>query len=390
MEYTSLILSLLISFILIVYHWKQNKGIFFFVYLFFIINCRELLYLFLQEKSHDVFLAIFYIHILPFTFLIGPTLYFYIQSFVVGKFEFRSKQLIHIIPALICFIIIFPYLTISMDEKIDYFRTINSNGTDLRFFENATFLLPLKYLQIGVLFFNSTYCGVILFYLLKNYLNDRKKIKSSIFAVLRLTSLLVICIGIPLILIILNILSHSEFYDTPVISYQLIQYIKIPALFTLFLPFCLLLFPSWMYLNNSNSLPIFNQLNSFSSSKQKNPEPQKVFHFNEVEMLVDYLHEKKPYLDINFSLHQIAKELDIPQAKVIDIFNVHLKMSFPKYRNKLRVDYAIELIKNNDHLITTLQGISQKAGFRNKATFYSAFKECTNCTPTEWIEKNNH
>jgi AraC-like DNA-binding protein len=163
-----------------------------------------------------------------------------------------------------------------------------------------------------------------------------------------------------------------------------------PSLFTLFLPFCLLLFPSWMYLNNSNSLPIFNQLNSFSSSKLENPEPQKIFHFNEVELLVDYLHEKKPYLNNDFSLHQIAKELDIPQAKVIDIFNLHLKMSFPKYRNKLRVDYAIELIKNNDHLITTLHGISQKAGFRNKATFYSAFKECTNCTPTEWIEKNNH
>lgn len=371
------------------YHWKQNKGILFFIYLFLIINCRELLYIFLQEKSHEIFLAILYIHILPFTFLVGPALYFYIQSFVIGKFEFRSRQLIHVIPALICFIIIFPYFTISVDEKIDYFRTINSNGTDLRFFKNVTFLLPLRYLQIGVSFFNYSYCGASIFYMIKNYLNNRKKNKNSIFTVLKLTSLLVICIGIPLILIILNILSHSEIYDTPIISYQLIQIIKIPSLFTLFLPFCLLIFPSWMYLNNSNSLPIFNHLNSFSFSNQKNAELEKVFHSNEVEMLVDYLHEKKPYLDINFSLHQIAKELDIPQAKVIDMFNAHLKMSFPKYRNKLRVDYVIELIKNNDHLITTLQGISQKAGFRNKATFYSAFKECTNCTPKEWIEKNN-
>jgi AraC-like DNA-binding protein len=277
-----------------------------------------------------------------------------------------------------------------MNEKIEYFRTINSKGTDLRFFENATFLLPLKYLQIGVSFFNYSYCGVILFYLFKSYLNDGKKTKNSIFTALRLTSLLVICIGIPLILIILNILSHSELYETPVISSQLIQFIKIPALFTLFLPFCLLLFPSWIFLNKSNLHPIFNHLNSFSSSNQKNPELEKVFHLNEAEMLVDYLHEKKPYLNINFLLHQMAKELDIPQAKIIDIFNVHLKMSFPKYRNKLRVDYAIELIKNDDHLITTLHGISQKAGFRNKATFYSAFKEFTNCTPTEWIKKNIH
>jgi AraC-like DNA-binding protein len=275
-----------------------------------------------------------------------------------------------------------------MDEKIDYFRTINSNGIDLRFLENATFLLPLKYLQIGVSVFNYSYCGASIFYLFKNYFNNRKKNKNSIFTILKLTSMLVIFLGIPIGLIILNLLSNSELYETHVINFQLIQFIKFPALFTLFLPFSLLLFPSWMYLNKSNSLPIFNHLNSNSPSKQKNSELEKVFQLNEVEMLVDYLHEKKPYLDIDFSLHQIAKDLDIPQAKVIDIFNVHLKMSFPKYRNKLRVDYAIELIKNNDHLITTLHGISQKAGFRNKATFYSAFKGCMNCTPTEWIEKN--
>jgi AraC-like DNA-binding protein len=371
------------------YHWKQNKGILFFIFLFLIINCRELLYLFLQEKSHEVYLAIFYIHSLPLAYLVGPALYFYIQSFVVGKFEFHPKQLIHVIPAVVCLISIYPYLTISMDEKIEYFRTISFNVLNLRFFDNATLFLPLKYLQIGVSFLNYGYCGVTIFYLFKEYLNDRKKNKNSVFTIIKLTILIFVFIGIPVGLIILNILSQSELNDSLVISYHLIQSIKIPTLLTLFLPFCLLLFPSWMYLNKSNSLQIFNHSNAFSSSNQKNSDSEKYIYLNEGEMLIEYLHEKKPYLNIDFSLHQIAKDLDIPQAKVIDIFKSNLKMSFPKYRNKLRVDYAIELIKNNDHLITTLHGISQKAGFRNKATFYSAFKEFMNCTPTEWIEKNN-
>jgi len=390
MEYTSLILTLLLSLLLINFHWKKNKSILFCIYSILILNSRELLYIFLQEKSHEVFLAIFYIHNLPFTFLAGPALYFYVQSFVVGKFEFRAKQLIHVIPALICFIIIFPYLTISMDEKIDYFRTINSNGTDLRFYENATFLLPLKFLQVGVILLNYSYCVMSLLYLLKIYFNDGNKNKNRVYTLLKLTGLIMLFLVLPYGLIIFKILSSSELFKTPIIEYQLIPFIKIPALFNLFLPFCLLLFPSWMYLVKTNSALSFNAITPFNSSNQKNAELEKAIHLNEAEMLIDYLQVKKPYLKTEFSLHQITKDLDIPQAKVIDIFNSHLKMSFPKYRNKLRVDYAVELIKNNDHLVTTLHGISQKAGFKNKTTFNSAFKEYMNCTPTEWIEKNNH
>jgi AraC-like DNA-binding protein len=276
-----------------------------------------------------------------------------------------------------------------MNEKIEYFRAINLKGSEIKFLENATFLLPLKYMQIGVSFFNYSYCGLTVYYLVKNYLNVGNKNKDRIFTILKLTGLFMLFLALPLGLIIIKIMSYSELYDTHVINFQLIHFIKIPTIFTLFLPFCLLLFPSWMYLIKPNSVLSFNAITPFNSSNQKNSELEKVIHLNEAEILIDYLHVKKPYLNTEFSLHQITKDLDIPQAKVIDIFKIHLKMSFPKYRNKLRVDYAIELIKNNDHLITTLHGISQKAGFRNKTTFNTAFKECMNCTPTEWIEKNN-
>jgi len=299
-------------------------------------------------------------------------------------------QLIHVIPALICFISISPYLLIPMDEKIEYFRAINTKDVELRFFENATFLLSLKYLQVGVSLLNYSYCIMTMVYLLKIYFNDGNKNNKRVSTILKLTGLIMLFLVLPLGLIIFKILSYSELYNTPNINFQLISFIKIPALITLFLPFSLLLFPSWMYLIKPNSALSFNYLTPFNSSNLKNSKLETSIHLNEAEMLIDYLQVKKPYLKTDFSLHQITKDLDLPQAKVIDIFNLHLKMSFPKYRNKLRVDYAIELIKNNDHLVTTLHGISQKAGFKNKTTFNSAFKEYMNCTPTEWIEKNNH
>jgi len=57
-------------------------------------------------------------------------------------------------------------------------------------------------------------------------------------------------------------------------------------------------------------------------------------------------------------------------------------------RNKLRIDYAMDLFKNGAHLKNSISGIATDAGFKNRATFYIAFKEVTQMTPIEWINEN--
>jgi AraC-like DNA-binding protein len=57
-------------------------------------------------------------------------------------------------------------------------------------------------------------------------------------------------------------------------------------------------------------------------------------------------------------------------------------------RNHLRIGYAIDLFKNNAHLKNSISGIAANSGFKNRATFYIAFKEVTQMTPIEWINEN--
>jgi AraC-like DNA-binding protein len=57
-------------------------------------------------------------------------------------------------------------------------------------------------------------------------------------------------------------------------------------------------------------------------------------------------------------------------------------------RNQLRIDYALEMFKNNAHVKNSISGIATDSGFKNRATFYKAFKEVTNMTPIEWINEN--
>jgi AraC-like DNA-binding protein len=108
----------------------------------------------------------------------------------------------------------------------------------------------------------------------------------------------------------------------------------------------------------------------------------------ESSRIMNYLNEEKPYLSRGFSIHDIAIELDIPQKKVTECFTKVIKISFPRIRNQLRVDYAIGMFRNNSQLKISIEGISSESGFNNRATFYKAFREVTNTTPIEWIKQN--
>jgi AraC-like DNA-binding protein len=93
-------------------------------------------------------------------------------------------------------------------------------------------------------------------------------------------------------------------------------------------------------------------------------------------------------LSPGFSKHDIVTHLDIPQKTVTDCFNKVIKIPFPRMRNQLRIEYAIDLFKNDAHLKNSISGIATDAGFTNRATFYNAFKEVTKMTPFEWINEN--
>ena len=79
---------------------------------------------------------------------------------------------------------------------------------------------------------------------------------------------------------------------------------------------------------------------------------------------------------------------DIPQNILTDCFSKIIKIPFPVLRNQLRVEFAIEKFKSSGHLKITISGIASESGFKNRSTFYTAFKEVTKMTPVEWIKQN--
>jgi transcriptional regulator GlxA family with amidase domain len=107
-----------------------------------------------------------------------------------------------------------------------------------------------------------------------------------------------------------------------------------------------------------------------------------------VERIVSYLEQAKPYLKEDFSQHDLAIALNIPQKHITDYFNKQLKVSFPLYRNTLRIRYATDLLREGAHLTTSIEGIGTRSGFKSRSTFYAAFKAVHGITPVDWIKEN--
>jgi AraC-like DNA-binding protein len=73
---------------------------------------------------------------------------------------------------------------------------------------------------------------------------------------------------------------------------------------------------------------------------------------------------------------------------VATCFNKQLKVSFPTYRNKLRIEHSTALLRSGTHLNTSIEGIAEMSGFKSKSIFYKTFKEAHGTTPIDWIKEN--
>jgi AraC-like DNA-binding protein len=109
---------------------------------------------------------------------------------------------------------------------------------------------------------------------------------------------------------------------------------------------------------------------------------------SDLDRIISYMEAEKPYIKTAFSLHDISQALNIPHNRVATCFSKQLMVAFPTYRNKLRIEYATDLLRAGTHLTTSIEGIAEMSGFKSKSIFYKIFKEEHGTTPTDWIKEN--
>jgi AraC-like DNA-binding protein len=100
------------------------------------------------------------------------------------------------------------------------------------------------------------------------------------------------------------------------------------------------------------------------------------------------LEKKEYFLQSDCTQVNVAKKLKTNTAYVSKFMNAHYGYNFNTYLNNLRIDYAIDRLKNDTVFRSyTVQAISEELGYKSVNTFTKAFKNETGILPSYYIKK---
>lgn len=115
--------------------------------------------------------------------------------------------------------------------------------------------------------------------------------------------------------------------------------------------------------------------------KSKLAEDVLVAYRIKVEQIV---HSKKSFLKVNFTLDDLEQETKIAKHHLSQFFSTTYGMNFNAYINKLRVEYAKELLEKKEFDISVSE-LGDECGFNSRTSFFRAFKKYEGVSPSEYI-----
>ena len=385
MFYAPQILVFLISLVLVINHWQQNRGIIYLGIVLLGLSLRQATLYAFNTSNDAVLIAILVGHFEPLIILLGPFFLYYCKSVMKGKLVFDYGLLLLSIPSLLLLINLVPYYLIPFEDKLAYFNLPSGNRPGLSYL-----FIPINIQHLLLMIYNICCFGYCIWYL-KRIKNDNSYLKKKSVTLIRYILVILRVNLFPhLVILILIIITsksfgHLDFKNAKILRNDSVYYLS------MLLPIGFFFIPSWLYNENAPFSFIDRILRTFKRPEMVNP------HFSDIEALdatsdlaqiLSYINSEKPYLNSLFSSHDISRTLNIPQIRVSNCFNKELGIPFPSYRNKLRIEHAIKLLRAGAHENISIEGIAEMSGFKSKTIFYKIFKEEYDVTPSEWIKVN--
>lgn len=157
----------------------------------------------------------------------------------------------------------------------------------------------------------------------------------------------------------------------------------------------LLLYPQILY-----GIPLYRQVHPVSqpfdvdemritNSIKNNTSILSDEQLNLIELsLIEWINSKK-YLESDASMVSLAKDINIPLYHIRYYFNQISKEKFIDWRNSLRVDYAVELIKQGKGKDITIETLGKNSGFKTYSSFIQFFKQRKGVLPSDFIKTYN-
>lgn len=101
--------------------------------------------------------------------------------------------------------------------------------------------------------------------------------------------------------------------------------------------------------------------------------------------ILDLMDEKRPWLDGDFCVGQLAKHLFCNRSFLSRTINICSGHNFRWLVNYYRVVYATELMKKDPYM--KVEDVAKRSGFNTLPTFNSAFKFIIQERPSEYMSR---
>jgi len=316
--------------------------------------------------SYILNLPVLQILIWNISLLIAPIFYLYAYLLIKENIQLKKSNLINFIPyaiSLVYLVIIFIFYS---ETEIDNLFNNSIKDTGLLF-------VSFTIIEILIIPFYT----FLIFRLLRKH-NENIKLFFSNLTDHNLVWLRVLMIGILFIWFFINFL-----YYLPSLSNEInLKYgFGVSSIFIFYLGYFA-----------TKQKPIYNKefINQYKNKKYYKSEIKK----DEIDFfyakLIDVLENKKPYLEPNISLFNLAKMVNISPHNLSQIINTKSKMNFFELMNTYRIDEFKRKIKNGENKKLTLISIAYDCGFNSKSTFNRVFKRVTGQTPSNYLKTINN
>lgn len=376
-------IGFLASFLLYFFAGEENRANRFLAYHFFLNSLYGISHWASVLGDSAELRALFLIHYFPIYLLNTPFLYFYVRAVFTKKIQIKGWDYIHFLPSFIILINIMPYCMLSWQEKLNF-----GNLFHLSFGHIYDINFPL--VSFPVYFVLRSILSLI--YVLASALIVRKAIIRKAFVYNNtlkywLIMLLVSAANFNLILIIGSIISLLNNNFRILLDEQGKGRSGVVVIMTILI-ISIYFFPKVLYglkfTTDKASLSEVIELNKSIANKNIDISEARLNQIDQ-KMLI-YLKYKR-YLIPGFSLSDLVKDIDVPLHVLTIYFNNYKGLPFVAWKNQLRINEAIHLMRTGKADSQTLESIGEACGYRSRSNFIQAFKLHTGESPSVFLKK---
>lgn len=293
-----------------------------------------------------------------FTVLWGPGIYFYTRSLVNIDFKFKKRDLFHLIP----FSVHFLYLLFA-------FHLYGAGTKRQLILEQAVFSPLAVQIITGLIHL------IIFSYLIASLITIvkyRSNIKNSFSSIeeINLSWMIFVLAGFSVKWIADVWLYFNLIYGIPG---------EMPLLISRLFLFS---FINIIIYKGLKQPEIFSGIIEIKPVKK--PFLSKPLEGKYLQKLNTFMEEKKPYLNPDVTLMDIAEQVKIPYRALSEVINNRLNKNFYDFINGYRINESKKLLVENSGRFKTVLEVLYEVGYNSKSSFNSAFKKYTGMTPTEY------